>query len=269
MEKITSYTQLEKVLLSLKSQNTLTNDFNLKSSYQQYIDDRRLHYVLENDNLFLLLDKGGFFQAYFHINNDQVTHFPNDLEIAVEIPYRNYPNRPDNQIAYLRSVGFVDHIERHLYTARFQDCPELNGLGERGMLKVIEDTIYADYVHGLIADTFDRYTGDILNRGEIIARIKNGEVLAIFEDDKPVAFLEFYVKGKVAWIGHIAVDRNNRGQGYGTVLVKTYIKMLFERGISRFHHWVMADNKKALAMYSKMGFIYGNKSSFSMLKKEC
>ena len=133
-------------------------------------------------------------------------------------------------------------------------------------LKIMDDLSHADYLFKLISNTFDPYTGDILGKDEVIARIKDGKVLAVYEEGRPVACLEFYLKGKVAWIGHIVVDQEKRGRGYGTLLVKSYIKMLFENGIRRFQHWVIASNVRAIEMYTKLGFAYGNKSSFSMLK---
>lgn len=267
MQRVSSYQQLEALLQPpVVVRSTLTNDFNLKDSYQRYIDDGLLYCTTKDSNLFLLVNKGDFFQAYYHLNNNTGLDLPEHQPIVVEIPYRKHPNRPVEQISNLRALGFVDHIERHLYTAYLPEDSIIDAPSVDVEIKVIERATHASYIHTLIENTFDRYTGDILREEEVAASINNGEVFGVFENGTPVACLEYYLKGKVAWIGHIVVDPDRRGLGYGKQLVKFYLKTLFESGIRRYQHWVVADNNKAVNMYTKLGFVYGNKSSFSMLR---
>jgi len=118
----------------------------------------------------------------------------------------------------------------------------------------------------LIECTLDKYTGDILNFNEVKTFVENKNILCAWLEGKLCGFLQFEIKNNVIWLGHIAVAPEFRGKKVANELVKAFIINNAVQPSTRYQLWVRQDNFGAMALYQKFGFIYGNKSSASMLK---
>ena len=123
------------------------------------------------------------------------------------------------------------------------------------------------YSKELIENTFDKYTGDILTFQEVNSFAENKNIICAYLEGKLCGVLQFEIKNNVVWLGHIAVAPEFRGNGIANALVKAYISINNEsQPDTRYQLWVIQDNTKATTLYNKFGFVYGNKTSASMLK---
>jgi len=118
----------------------------------------------------------------------------------------------------------------------------------------------------LIESTFDKYTGDILTLEEVLFYAREKNIICAYLGKDLAGILRFEIKNNLVWLQHIAVATQFRGNGIANALVKRYILDNRKHPETRYQLWVLTDNSKARTLYSKFGFIYGSKSSTSMLK---
>lgn len=85
----------------------------------------------------------------------------------------------------------------------------------------------------------------------------NDELYVIVEDKETVGFVHInYRGGKAAWIEDIYVDENKRGQGIATrVIGLAEEKIKGHKGCAAVCLDAAPDNKAALALYHKLGYI--------------
>jgi ribosomal protein S18 acetylase RimI-like enzyme len=122
------------------------------------------------------------------------------------------------------------------------------------------------FAEKLLRNSLDMYTGDLLSMDEIKHYVSNRNVLIALYNNETAGVLQFEVKNKIVWLGHIAIDEKFRGKGIANELVKKYIQdnqIVFN---TKYQLWVIQDNEAAVKLYRKFGFVYGNKSSTSLLK---
>lgn len=85
----------------------------------------------------------------------------------------------------------------------------------------------------------------------------NGELFVIVDEKDTVGFVHInYRTGNTAWIEDIYVDEQKRGQGIATrVIGLAEDKIKFHRGYTSICLEASPDNKAALALYHKLGYI--------------
>ena len=133
-------------------------------------------------------------------------------------------------------------------------------------IKYVETDKEITFSKELIENTFDKYTGDILTLDEVKSFVNNRNIICAYFEGNLCGILQFEIKNNVVWLGHIAVSSEFRGHGIANALVNAYIVNNAKNPNTRYQLWVIQDNTKAKTLYNKFGFIYGNKSSASMLK---
>ncbi len=97
-----------------------------------------------------------------------------------------------------------------------------------------------------------------INRSKVLvvlrSRIKRGELTALVDRGRPVAFAGVNARFKeVCQIGSVYVLPRYRGKGYGSFIVKSHIERLFIN-YNRIVLFVGTENKKALRLYRNAGF---------------
>lgn len=118
----------------------------------------------------------------------------------------------------------------------------------------------------LFEQTLDKYTGDILSYQEVLGFSQKKQIVLAYYNEEPAGALQFDIKNSIVWLGHIVVANEFRGKGVANELVKAYIKDNVEDENTRYQLWVIQNNIGAVNLYHKFGFVYGNKSTASMLK---
>jgi len=97
-----------------------------------------------------------------------------------------------------------------------------------------------------------------INRSKVLvvlrSRLERGEVTALVDRGKPVAFAGVNARFKdVCQIGSVYVLPRYRGKGYGYFIVKSHIERLF-KNYSRIVLFVSTDNQIAIRLYRNVGF---------------
>jgi len=86
-------------------------------------------------------------------------------------------------------------------------------------------------------------------------RIERGEVTAVYEGRKPVAFASVNVRfERTCQIGSVYVVPEYRGKGYGKAIVSAHLSRLFDR-YGKVVLFVKKTNTRAIHVYTALGFL--------------
>ena len=267
MNLIEDIESLNEIIDNYFVKNTITNNYMLSSAYSQYIADKNLFCVTTVSNVCILIKKADFYQLYYYINNqNELLAFDIDQPITMEILYRGETQRPDEILSYWEKCGFKQHLTRDNMMASYKQITFSSKDASDIEIKYAETEAEVIFTKELIENTLDKYTGDILTYDEVHDFVANKNVICAYWKGKLCGILQFEIKNKVVWLGHVAVASGYRGKGIAKELVKAYIVNNAMQSNTRYQLWVIQDNIGATTLYHKFGFIYGNKSSVSMLK---
>jgi GNAT superfamily N-acetyltransferase len=267
MNLIKDIETLNALLLRYFVKNTITNNYVLVDSYMEYVFDEKLFYESKASNTCILVDKGGFYRLYYFINdlNEEIT-IDTDKPIVMEILYRGESKRPDEVFSFWEKCGFVPHLTRDNMIAAYSQLVLPSTKASQVEIRYAESEAEIVFTKELIENALDKYTGDILTYDEITLLVEKRNVICAYWEGSLCGVLQFEIKNNVVWLGHIAVAAGFRGKGVANELVKAYIVNNAAQPSTRYQLWVIQNNIGAMALYQKFGFIYGNKSSASMLK---
>lgn len=268
MEYIKTGVQLEELVKRYFVKTTLTNNYIMLEDYKHYIEAGRLAFISGTNNLVLLLEKKGFCQLYYYLNDlGESVSLPKEKSIVMEILYRGESNKPYPVIEYWEQNSFVKHLCRDQMAGSIKKIIFPESLNGKVQIKYANEFEEVEYAYQLIKNTFDAYTGDILTHEEVEGYAKIECILLALIDGKPCGILQLEIKNNVSWLGHIAVDPSYRKQGIANALVSAWIKKTADQSSVRYQLWVIQDNVPALNLYKDYGLVYVNKSTISMLKK--
>ena len=267
MRKVENLKELSSILATFSKRGTISNNFLLLDSYQDYIFKEQLFFLITQSNLYFLVENNGFFRLYYHINNiDEPFEFDCGKPVAIEIIYRGEKNKPLNVIEYWKRSGFKNHIVRENMAASYNQITLPAKTNPSVLTKLAEKENEIIFSKELFEKTFDPYTGDILSLEETAGFAINKNLLVAYYQDSLCGALQFEIKNQVVWIGHIAISPDFRGKGIANELVSAYITINADQANTRYQLWVMQENKGAIGLYKKFGFNFANKTSASMLK---
>lgn len=267
MKQLTSLDELNKIVQTAFRKGCLTNNFILIDAYEAFIRENKLWLVADEDNAALLLDKEDFFQLYFYLNdlNKPIGLFV-DKPVVMEILYRGHDKKPQQLIEYWSKLGFNEHLSRDNMLSSWSklSIPEMPY--ENKLIKYAESEEELLFTKDLFDNALDKYTGDRLFEDELRSFLKNNNLLCAYYKNDLAGVLQFEIKNKVVWLGHIAIHPDFRGKGIANALVNKYITSNKTGENTRYALWVIQDNMPAVNLYRKFGFVYGNKSTVSLLK---
>lgn len=265
MIRIETLKEIEDLILSYKSKNTFSNNYLLPESYHQFISDGKMYYIEKNNNLVFFVDKKSHYQLYYHINNlCDYFNFNEEKPVCMEILYRGEANLPVEMINYWENCGFKKHLIRDSYAVSYNEFSSQEYKSETDVCyaKSKDEVLFTQQI---IENSFDKYTGDILDLDEVTRYVNNNKVLCAYTENTICGVLQFDIVNKVVWLGHLAVHSDFRGKKIGRELVRRYIEDNRTNDKTRYQLWVLNDNPEAKRLYESFGFKYVNKSTISML----
>lgn len=267
MKCLSSLEDLSKIIQTYFRKGSLTNNFMLLDAYESYIANSKLWIVSDENNAFLLLHKEDFWQLYFYLNDSNYTlPIPSDKPVVIEILYRGLVNRPKQLIDYWEKLGFKEHLSRDNLQAEWNKISFSTTIYKNIQIKIAVSERELAFTKSLFENTFDPYTSDHLSDKELHSFMKNKNLLCAYYNKELAGVLQFEIKNKVVWLGHIAIHPDYRGRGIANALVHNYITLNKTDNNTRYALWVIQNNDPAVNLYHKFGFIYGNKSTVSLLK---
>ena len=267
MEPITDNELLNEIIRDYFLKKTITNNYLLPEAYANYIAEEKLYFTASGSNVCLFLEKQGFYQLYYYVNNqNEYLSVDAGKPVVMEILYRGEAQKPQGIITYWEKCGFRQHLIRDNMTATFSQLMLPTESVHNVELKYAESSEETMFVKQLLENSLDKYTGDILSYNEIHEYVQKKNVICALWNGRLGGALQFEIKNNVAWLGHVAVSDEFRGKGIANELVKFYIVENAKGQDTKYQLWVIQNNIGATNLYRKFGFIYGNKSTASMLK---
>jgi ribosomal protein S18 acetylase RimI-like enzyme len=267
MKQIETLDELYDIVSASFKKGTITNNYMLLDAYETYIKQDKLLVVADDVNTAILLDKGDFYQLYFYLNDVNVPlQISVDKPLVMEILYRGLAKKPDQAITYWENLGFIQHLSRDNMVASSNKIVLPETQSDKLNIRLASNELEVKFTKNLFDDALDKYTGDRLSYGELNALMKNKNLLCAYYEAELAGVLQFEIKNKVVWLGHIAVHPDFQGKGVANALVYQYVTMNNPEDNTRYALWVIQDNAPAIHLYRKFGFVYGNKSTISLLK---
>lgn len=267
MKRLTDVAQYDDMTVSIKRKGCLTNDY-LHAHVADLIGAGALWVDCVDGNVYLFERKPTCWRIYYYLNNlssASVIKTPDDRPAMVEIIYRGNGQFPQKEHDFLYKHGFEDHLTRDQYGAVYKDlalAALTDGVIVRESLDINEVTWACDMFNA----TFDPYSGDFIPEEDCIQLLDNGQILvAVDSMGVKLGALHQTVERNVAWISHVAVLPDARGNHVGQVLLDAFIERNHTGDKNRYMLWVQQQNKAAVSMYKKKGFKYQNKSTLSMI----
>lgn len=268
MKYIEHLDELNELIKSHFVRGTHTNCYFLIESFNKHIAAHKLSYVVSGQNLILLLDKTGFYQLYFYLNDLSAgIDLSSDKPVVMEILYRGEKFKPMDIIDYWSSQNFKQHLTRDNMMASFENLVLPESFNDDSVVNYATSENEALFAEKLLRNSLDQYTGDLLSMDEINHFVSNRNLLIAWYENEMAGVLQFEVKNKIAWLGHIAIDEKFRGKGIANQLVIKYLLDNRTEDNTKYQLWVIQDNVAAVKLYRKFGFVYANKSTTSMLKE--
>ena len=263
--KIETYEQYCRLVEQYNRKGRLTNDY-LQNGVEDIIKCGRLSAVAGQDNLFILVQKEGFYRLYYYINNiDETLSLPQG-EFVSEILFRSIQGEPRDQVLFLENCGFKQHIRRDLLFAKYSDLtpPVEQSDIYIGAAQSLDDVKWAAE---LFNSTFDKWSGDFISPAEYTEMLNDGAVLLAKDlQGTLLGAFESSVEKGINWLRHFAVANAARGRGVGKALFDAVIEKGHIDDNTRYMLWVQHQNKVALNLYEKKGFSSMGKSTLSMIK---
>lgn len=268
MELLTvdDFDALDELLENHTQSNTLTNNYILSNEFRKHIADKKLLYWQGDNNLYLFLEKQGFYRLYYLVNDVSSAPDFSGLKLVLEIIYRGVSNLPTSHIAYWEKNGFHSHLQRDCYFLKSSKVSTKPAVSEDLTISSVKDPKDLIFAQKLIDQYLDFYTGDRLTLQELENYAELGLLYCAFKDGAPCGILHAEFKNNVFWLGHLVVDEAYRGLGIANRLVDYYLNEGLGKHAKQYQLWVISDNYAAVKLYKNKGFEYLNKSTYSMLK---
>lgn len=267
MKYITNLNQLDDAVQLYFRKGTLTNNYLLVKAYEEYILNKKLAFVSTESNIAFLLEKHDHYQIYYYLNNFQeILVLPIDKPIVMEVLYRGESRLPNEIFYYWEKHGFKMHLTRDNMVAVYN---KINIHQDESVDIVIRYAVSVEevqFAQNIFDAALDKYTGDRLTFNELKQYALQNNLFCAYYNGELAGVLQFEIKNNVVWLGHIAVDESYRGKGIAKELVRRYIADNKSDQNTRYQLWVIQDNMGAINLYRKFDFVYGNKSTASMLK---
>ena len=268
--RLTDISQYQDVVERYRRPGCVTNDY-LQQRAALLVEQGRLYADCHENNAYLFEQKVTCSRMYYYLNsladNDGIN--APDGVVAVEILYRGEEHFPVAEVDFLVSKGFCQHLIRDQYAATFKDLSPAD-LGN-GDVKVrpASDIDEVDWACKLFNTTFDHYSGDFIPQQDYQALADDNRILMATDiEGNRLGALHQTIERNVAWISHIAVVPEARGQHAGQALLDAFVENNHLTDKSRYMLWVQQQNAAAVAMYKKKGFRYLNKSTLSLIKQQ-
>ena len=82
---------------------------------------------------------------------------------------------------------------------------------------------------------------------------------SLYEEDSFIGYILYRLSYDYSEIDEIAIKEEYEGRGYATKLLEYYFQKMKEKKINKIFLEVREDNKKALSLYQRNGFIFYKK----------
>lgn len=129
----------------------------------------------------------------------------------------------------------------------------------------IANSIYADAIHEILVNKFDKYVDRIPSKRILDKAIQDELILVALNNGMVSGFLWFDLKKVVSEIRYLYVCPEFRGKGVSSALMNEYQKKVLT--IKKKQLWVLSENNVALNLYHKFGYEFENLSDIILVRR--
>lgn len=256
MNRIKNYDEYKEITGLYRKKSKYSNVFFLKAQVQNLIDEKKLYYIVQEENLFLIEKETGFGRLFYYITNEEIHRkIPFSEDMVIEYVYKNEEDqKKTTEIECMKQLGFV------LGRSSFRMMLKSGEVFDMGLEPAEQDTVIcfagisdAEKIDHLLRDNFDPLYAYLPDKSRLLEMINEREILAakVNGEMAGVLCLEFMHGNMQLW--QIAIDRKYRGRGLGTWLVNEY-HHIYKKLADTFLLWVDAENDAAQKMYRSAGY---------------
>ena len=262
---INNIEQYKAIVAKYGGKECLTNDY-LQKEAQSLIDNGQLSVFEHGTNVFFFVKRDVGLRVYYYLNDlNDFPKFDIQEDLIIEILFRGDNNLPQEVIDYFLGCGFSKHLQRDQYSAIYKNITLSKQNVEGLSIYIAKTKDEVAYAIDLFNKTFDNYTGNYIPESECDKLFSEKCILIARFNDRLAGAMHFRREGKLIWAEHNVVEPWCRGKHIGSELCNAFIEEAKVDDNTRYTRWTQHQGQAA-RMYEKMGFVYVNKSSFSMLK---
>ena len=185
---------------------------------------------------------------------NQVISYSKDKDIKVLETY--IKKRLDNSVNFTKKRGFYPvlyswQMELDVHKVKLNSIDQNNDVFTLREATIKDNNTYAVIINQTFGDVLsDDTLGQLLidNSVRVYMLEKNGKVIGS-------TTMQFRTNLSMGYIYDVAVMEENRGQGLGSYMLNRCISELKDNNIDKASLLVTGENKSALALYHRLGFI--------------
>lgn len=229
----------------------LTNNFLSPQMLERDVQAGRLLAYDFSGGVLVFRQRGGHFRMYYDLlpteeleQSLEALDFPTPC--VTEIAMRQ--GGENSAVSCFEKRGFVCGLERVRLTRRSDERVDLGPWA--GEVKLAAEADCAELLASM-KESFDELMGCLPTRDELMADIKDGEVLVAKKDGELCGYLQMRRSNAFVEIQHVATLPHARGQKLAQRLMAEYINN-FPTKTRR--SWVGKDNLASLNLHRRNGF---------------
>lgn len=269
MKLLTDISEYQEIIDRYNKKGVLSNDY-LQKEANNLIGKKVLYADCKDHNAFLFVKKDIGMRMYYYINDvEDMPDFSAYVDLVTEILFRG--ELPHSELEYLSKCGFQLNVVRDMYGGVYKDLAYDIDFIKEVLVEKAQTLSDLQKACELFNNSFDKLSGDYITEDRYASLLDSGNILVAWSLDRTIFLgaLHQTKEGSVNVIGHIAVNKEVRGQGVGKALVDAFVewnKNSERAEKTRYQLWVQHNNEAAVNMYKKKGFKYLNKSTISLIK---
>lgn len=269
MNQVANYIDYLAIVDRYGQKGVRSNDY-IQKEVADLIQHDALYVDCYEKNVFLFVKKVIGMRMYYYINDlDELADFGEYSDLVTEILFRG--ELPQTEIDYFLKCGFKINLVRDQYAGIYKDLAPNVALVSGVRIETAQNIEQVKTACELFNANFDAHSGDFIPESVYPELLNSGSILVAWDSDmtKIKGALHQVKEGAVSVVGHVAVEKDARGQGIGKALVDTFVEWSKNKENTektRYQLWVQRQNVAAVKMYQNKGFKYINKSTISLIK---
>lgn len=264
MQRIESYEEISKLVFKNLKKDVITNTFLSKEDFENEIKYGNIYYISFNNGLFLLRDRIDYCILNYYIQEVDLAEINAWLEKEIDKPLIvEVVGKKADEIKYnkalkiFENLGFERQIERERFVKKLVINNDSSVEKDVDNVKKIDvkiefcEKLDLDEVNEILASNFDKYYGCIPNKDKIESDISNQMIYKATIEGKIVGILHFRKTDKISEIRHLAVDKDFRGLGIASKMLKKYEAEIDANKVV----WTGTNNSSARKIYENEGYV--------------
>ena len=253
MRRITQYDELSQIISINKSKES--NYYFMKDKITTLIEKGKISVDYYGANTYIYEDCDSFYRMYYFIdgNLDTLGIEVDDKDIVVEIPFNKSLN--DHQLLQekiLKKNSFVLERESSQMSVNTKDVLlQSVNLDQKLSFKYGNKNECDRYIE-MLYSIFNPLFAFLPSKQELLGLIDNKCIICAYYDDKLVGLLNIELENNNAWLRHILVSTDFRGNNIGKFLLQEGYKSLIY-DCKKIKCWVDIHNIPAIKLYEKFG----------------